>query len=306
MAVKLAFSTVACPDWTLAEVLEQAKQMGYEGVELRTLGTGSSALASDPALAQPQKVRRLLDDSGVAPVCLSTSVALHHRDSADAQRADQQALAYLDLASQIGCPQLRVFGYKVRPGQNRQAVIQQIAQRAKPLVDRAAEQGVRLLFENAGSFNRAKEWWWLFNLIDHPMIGMCWNVANAAAAGEPPSVSVPCLNTRIHLAKVKDTHIGEGSGFVGLGSGTVGVQEFVKRLLGVGFDGFITFEWDRLWLPSLAPAQEVLPEAHKRLAGWLEDIGKAAKGFTDAEPMNKALKKLLEAASKRADQPASV
>ena len=48
-----------------------------------------------------------------------------------------------------------------------------------------------LLIENAGGFATAKQWWWLLNLVDHPRVGLVWNAANAAAAGEPASVSVP-------------------------------------------------------------------------------------------------------------------
>ncbi len=297
--MKLAFSTVACPDWTLDQVVDQASALGYDGVELRTLGPGGSGLSCDPALSDPAKVRSAFERAGVEPVCLSTSAALHHRDSTTIHRVRRQLLEDMKTAAQIGCAQVRVFGNQVQAGRDRQAAIQHISTVVLPLLDTAAEVGVQLLFENAGSFNRAKEWWWLFNLVDHPMLGLCWNVANAAAAGEPPSVSVPCLNSRIRLGKVKDTHVGEGSGFVPLGDGTVGVEQFIKRLAGIGFDGFVTVEWDRVWLPALAPAEEYLPDALKRLRGWLEAIdGSKAKGFSDSAPMNKELKKILDAAAK--------
>ena len=302
MAIKLAFSTVACPQWTTQEVVERAREMGYAGVELRTFGPGGGELASDPALADPAKMRDLFVQAEIEPVCLSTSVALDHRDSPARSSARQQVLDSLALASAIGCSAVRVFGYEVAPGVNRRAVIQNIVDQAAPLVEAASDLGVQILFENAGSFNHAKEWWWLFNILDHPLMGMCWNVANAAAAGEPPSVSVPCLNSRIRLAKGKDTRLGEGSGFVPLGEGTVGVEQYVKRLAGIGYDGFISVEWDRMWLPSLAPPEEYLPDAIGRIQVWLDQIADTGKkGFSDAAPMNKELKKLLEEAKKKAD-----
>jgi len=299
MAIKLAFSTVACPDWPSAQVVEKAAEMGYDGIELRTLGPGSSGLACDPALGDGTKLRRQFEDGGLTPVCLSTSVALHHTDATAAHRARSEVASCLELAAEIGCPHIRVFGNEVEPGRNRLSVIQHIAKQTLPLLDTAAALGVGIMFENAGSFNKAKEWWWLFNQVDHPMLGMCWNAANAAAAGERADVSVPVLNSRIRLAKVKDTRVGEGSGFVPLGEGTVGIESFVNRLLGIGYDGFITVEWDRLWLPSLGPADEFLPEALKRLRGWLDAAGEIGKkGYSDASPMNKELKKLLDGAQK--------
>ncbi|MEE9211885.1 MAG: sugar phosphate isomerase/epimerase family protein [Phycisphaeraceae bacterium] len=284
MAIKLAFSTVACPEWTLEQVAERARQMGYDGVELRTLGSGSSDLACEPALTQTTKIHDLFKAVGVEPVCLSTSTALHHRNSTAAKDACFQISRDLDTAAEIGCRFVRIFGNEVSPGEARNAVIQRIAERLGPLGDKAGQVGVQLLLENAGSFCGAKEWWWLLNLVNHPMIGLSWNVANAAAIGEPAAVSVPMLHSRIGLAKVKDLHVGEGSGYVPLGEGTVGIEPFIKRLLGVGYDGYVSVEWDRLWLASLTPADQYLPDAQQRLKGWLETITEAGeKGRKAAE-----------------------
>ena len=272
MSIKLAFSTVACPDWPMEKVVEQAKQIGYEGVEIRTLGAGGSGLASDPALSTVTKTAALFEKAGIKPVCLSTSLAMHYRQRTPAHRAAIQLGQDLELAAALGCRYVRIFGNEVEPGQNRRTVIQRIASRVKVLADQAAHHGVQILFENAGSFNHAKEWWWLLNILDHPMVGLCWNVANAAAAGESPIVSVPNLHSRIRLAKVKDISVGEGAGFVSLGDGTVGIELFIKRLLGVGFDGFVSVEWDRLWLPTLASPEQYLPDAYQRLRGWIEAI----------------------------------
>ena len=72
MAIKLAYSTVACPDWTLEQAAQRAKEFGYDGIELRTLGPGSSLLASDPALSEPHKVKAILNEAGIAATCIST------------------------------------------------------------------------------------------------------------------------------------------------------------------------------------------------------------------------------------------
>lgn len=285
MPIKLAFSTVACPDWTLEKVVEQAKAMGYDAVELRTLGPGGGQLASDPALTDPLKAAELFKSVGVEAACLSTSIALHDTDQTKARDAHWQAVQAIETAARIGCRAVRLFGYEVEAGQDRRQVIQRIAERARPLADKAGELGVELLFENAGGLSVAKDWWWLLEVLGHPMAGLCWNVANAAAAGESPAVSVPTLNSRIRIVKVKDTVIGAGSGFVPLGEGTVGIAQCVRRLLGQGFGGTISVEWDRLWLPSLAPAEEYLPDAHQRLKGWIDA---AAQAMEDARPKAKA------------------
>jgi sugar phosphate isomerase/epimerase len=274
MPLKIAFSTVACPDWTLDQVAAKAKEFGFDGVELRTLGPGSDKLASDPALSTPHKVKHVLEDAGVEPVCLSTSLALHHHDETSIKSVRVQIARMLEEAGEMGCRSLRVFGNAVKPApmfgaETSRTVLMRMAENTRPLLDKAGEAGVQLLFENAGSFCAAKHWWWMLNLLEHPMAGLSWNPANAAAIGESSMVSVPMLNYRIKLAKLKDIVIGTGAGWVQLGEGNVGVQAYIQRLLGVGYDGYLSIEWDRLWFPTLAPADEYLPEAIKRVKEWL-------------------------------------
>ena len=281
MAMKLAFSTVACPDWTIEKTVQQAAEMGYDGVELRTLGPGGTGLASDPAQGNPSTTKKLFEQHSLEPVCLSTSIALHHREGSQVKQSQWEARHSLELAASLGCRFVRVFAHEPGTGRSRADAIKRIAEHTAALTDRCTQLGVQLLIENAGSFAIGKELWWLLNVVDHPMIGLCWNVANAAAAGEPAGVSVPMLNSRIRLAKIKDTRVGEGSGFVPLGEGTVGIEPFIKRLMGVGYTGYLTVEWDRLWLSSLAPAEEYLPDAHQRAKAWLDAVNEAEeKGRT--------------------------
>lgn len=275
MPIPFAFSTVACPDWSIEKVAEQAKSMGYEGVELRTLGGGSTKLASDPALSDPAKIRDILAASGIKPVCLSTSSSLHDRDAGASKASYYEINKHLEMAAAIGAPMVRIFGQKVSPNEHRNGVLERIASRIPPLAEKAGELGIELLFENAGSFAMAKEWWWLLNMINHPMVGISWNLANAAAADPHErggGMAVTMLNSRIKLVKVKDTKIGQGIGFTALGDGDCNIPLFLKKLRGIGYEGFISVEWDRLWLPSLAPAEEYLPDALARLKKWMAEI----------------------------------
>lgn len=300
MPIKLAISTVSCPDWPLEEAAKRAVEMGYHGLELRTLGHGDARLASDPALTTPAKTRDILKAFGVECVGLSTSISLHHRASSPQRDAAYAAQQAVELAAEIGAPGVRLFAYDVDPGVTRQSVMLQIAQQVKPIADHAADRGVQVWFENAGSFTRAKEWWWLFNLFDHPMVGMVWNVATAAAAGEPPAVSVPTLGSRIRLAKVKDLEVGVGAGYTRLGEGSVGVDKFIRRLLGIGFDGYVSVEHDRLWLPALEDAADYLPDAASKLKAWIADASAAIEQADAAAKKAAAKVKLTPAAPVRA------
>ncbi|MEX2215601.1 MAG: sugar phosphate isomerase/epimerase family protein [Phycisphaeraceae bacterium] len=300
MPIEFAFSTVACPDWTIDQVAANAKAYGYDSVELRTLGEGGTKLASDPALSDTAKVRQVFANAGVKVACLSTSLAFHDRATGADKAAFFQAGKYLDMAAEMGAPAVRFFGLKVMPGENRNVVLRRIAQRVAPIAEKAMELGVEILFENAGSFCTAKEWWWLLNMINHPMVGMLWNIANAAGADpfeRGGGMAVTMLNSKIRMFKIKDTKFGEGTGFVPLGEGDCDIPLLMKKLRGIGFEGTVSVEWDRVWLPALAPAEEYLPDALERLKKWMAGIDELmAAGRKDAEKIagKKAPKSMAE------------
>lgn len=281
----LAFSTTACPDWDIDRVLTAACDCGYQGVELRTLGPDSNRIASDPTSAgDPESIRAKFDKAGIKISCLATSVALHFRDEFERQSAMKAAKQYVDLAKKLGCPRIRTFGFQIYPGEFKAKALRRIADRYRQLGEYTEEFEVEILIENAGTFARSKELWMLMKDIDHPLIGVAWNVANAAAVGESPSVSVNVLNSQIRYAKVKDTEVGAGTGFVPLGEGTVQVERFVELLRGIGYEDFICFEWDKAWLPSLADADDVLPIATETLREWMRTkVDKKGKPLSKRE-----------------------
>ncbi len=278
MAVKLAMSTLGCPDWSIDQVAQAARQWGYEGVDLRTLGTGDQGdekLASDPVTVGAEKMREVLDAAGLAVACLSTSVALHHRHPLAADRAMAQAHEAIELAATMRCPWVRVYGYEIEPGESRDQGQHRIADRARALTQYAAPKGVGLLLENAGNLATARDWWTIMDLIDQSNVGLSWNQQVAALAGEGPGVSVPMLHGLIRLAKFKDMVVEPKLEFVMLGDGQMRVHELLQRLMGVGFDGWAVVEWDKLWLSELMSGELYLPEAGKRVKDWIQAISKA-------------------------------
>ncbi|MCL4195858.1 MAG: sugar phosphate isomerase/epimerase [Phycisphaerales bacterium] len=265
----LSFSTVACPGWSIERVIAAAGEYGYQGVELRTFGAGSTQLASDPALSDPDKIRHQFERAGVKMSCLATSAALHYRSRKEAAAALSSAKSFVEMAAALGCPRIRTFGYMIYPGEMPPAALRRIAGRYLELAEYAEESGVEIVIENAGSFARSRELWNLTNYVDHPLVGVCWNVAYAATVGERPGLSVTTLNSRIRYAKVKDTEVGQGTGYCALGEGTVEVERFVELMRGIGYEGWICFEWDKLWLPALAEPEETLPKARQTLHEWM-------------------------------------
>jgi sugar phosphate isomerase/epimerase len=269
MPIRTAFSTVACPKWDFDTVASRAKEYGYEGVEIRGFLNESILTASNVFLTDPAKLKSLFNYHGIQVACLASSIAMTGNKRRD-KRLAEDCKRFIDTAAQVDCSIVKIFDTEVHPGQSRASAGIAFGDWLLPLGDYAAQRDITLAVENTLSFRSAKELWLILDRISHPSIAVCWDLFNASQIGEPPSVSVPVLNSKIQYVQVKDATIGAlGASYCKLGEGDVPVAQFIRRLLGIGYDGWITFEWEKAWLPNIAEPEEVLPDAAKKLQDWI-------------------------------------
>jgi sugar phosphate isomerase/epimerase len=267
-AMHFAFSTLACPKWDFETVAARAKEYGYDGVEIRGFLNESILTASNVFLTDPKKLKGIFRDAGVSIACLASSIAVTGKSKADRILAED-CRRFIDTAAELNSPMVKVFDTTVRPGQNRSSAGIALGDWLAPLGDYAAERNVCIAVENALSFKASKELWMVLERVCHPSIACCWDVFNAALIGESPFVSVPTLNSRIQYTQVKDARIGPlGATYCKLGEGDVQVKNFLTRLRGIGYDGWVTLEWEKAWLPGIAEPEEILPDSITKLREW--------------------------------------
>ena len=107
--MKFSFSTLACPDYTWADIYSMAKDLGFDGIEVRGLGNdifdASKNMPFSPRLlpATKQKLRALR----LTIPCLSSGCCL--RDGATVETV-AEVRAYIEAAESIGTPYVRVLG----------------------------------------------------------------------------------------------------------------------------------------------------------------------------------------------------
>lgn len=278
---KPAFSTVACPEWTLKQVAERAIANGFEAVELRTFGDASTRLACDPSLTSDNKVRSMFMERGVEVLCLGTSVAFDAPIfppvmgvfCQSAERSIREGKRAVDLAVRLECPYVRVFGFEYQAREPRPAALKRIGDRLSAVLDHADKSGVRIVIENGGSFPTSAELCELMDRVQHPLLGVSYSLATGHAAGEPPESAVGALGDRLWVARIKDARAGRPAF---LGEGEVPCSRFAAALVQSEFDGPLVFEWDRAWIPGLAPAEDAIRTAAVAMYSWLG--GKTSSG----------------------------
>src|SRR5215470_718598 len=132
--MKISFSSLACPSWTLDQVVEIAAKSAYEGIELRFLEAEDS-LWKLPRFqgAALQEAKRMIADRGLLVTCVGTSCRFHSPDLQERSSWVEERLRMAELAAALGAPGIRVFGDKVQSGETRESTRNWIAEGVRQL-----------------------------------------------------------------------------------------------------------------------------------------------------------------------------
>jgi sugar phosphate isomerase/epimerase len=225
--MKLSFSTLACPDWTMQQIIAIAAAAHYDGIELRFVENEDS-LWKLPAFrgCELTATKRVLSDHGLAISCVDTSCRFHSPDAQERARWVEEGERMADLAASLQAPGIRVFGEAIQPGADLVSTRRWIADSIRELSDRTSASGVEVWLETHGDF--------------------------ASAAVQ--------LGARIRHVHLKDFY----KRAVGLTPTLAGDGEFplleVRAAIGqIKYGGFVSFEWEKKWHPEIADAEIALP-----------------------------------------------
>ncbi|MGH2929562.1 MAG: sugar phosphate isomerase/epimerase family protein, partial [Solirubrobacteraceae bacterium] len=101
-AMRLAFTTLGCPEWSLERVVEAVREYGYDGVELRLVD--GEVLPPDPPAGIRQRLRTAL--RGVAVAAVDTSLRMAQAEDG----WEEDLRGYCEVAHELGSDLVRVFG----------------------------------------------------------------------------------------------------------------------------------------------------------------------------------------------------
>jgi sugar phosphate isomerase/epimerase len=261
MPPRIAFSTLAFPDATLAAAASLGRRWGYAGIELRLID-GELIDPSMPAVRRAQ-VRRTL--TGLPVVAVDSSIRLTSDDPGPELRR------FLELASDWEAPLVRVFGGALGPAPQREQQLRAAARVLEEAVPLAARLGVAIGVETHDDFSASSVVAELLDLVPAEQVGAVWDSHHPHRMGETPAEVYANLNPRILLAQVKDarrTADGEWQ-LVLLGAGEVPVAEMVGLLRAAGYPHWISVEWEKRWHPEIEEPELALPQHLDLLTGWL-------------------------------------
>lgn len=260
--MKLSFSTLACPDWTLPQIIAIASTAGYDGVELRFVENEDS-LWKLPVFRGKElaAAKRAFSDHGLTISCLDTSCRFHSPDADERARWLTEGERMADLAAALGAPGMRVFGDTIQPGADRASTRSWIADSIRTLAENTGPKGIEVWLETHGDFATGSETAAILAEAGCAQTGAIWDPANCfLESGERPQEGAARLGAsirHIHIKDLRQNH--DGWKPVLTGDGDFPLPEVRTALRQLGYDRFVSFEWEKKWHPDIADATVALP-----------------------------------------------
>jgi sugar phosphate isomerase/epimerase len=248
----VGFSTLGCPSWEWAKILDFAKAHDFSAFELRGL-LGTMDLPARPEF-QPDRIaqsKRDVASKNLKIACVSSSSELHHADPEKRRQQIADAKRFIDLAASLGAPNVRVFGNKIEGP--REQVLARVASGLRELGTYSGGRGVTVLIESHGDFTDSPTLSEILTRADSPSVGLLWDAHHTFVDGkEDPQFTVQKLGRYIRHTHLKDSvPAGDGRRYILTGRGDVPVRKQIGVLAATGYTGCYTFEWEKVWHPEL-------------------------------------------------------
>lgn len=245
--MKVCFSTLGCPEWSFSDIVSVASDLGYNGIEIRGILNELYAPAMEPfSKDHLDKTKKTLERLSLEIPCLTSACNLNLE--ADVEKAK----AYVDIASAIGTPYIRLLG-DLSPAPSGDVSLKAIAAHLEEIADYAKDKNVMPLIETNGFFAKTKSLGAMLKSFDYPNVGILFDIHHPYRFfGEEPAYTIDNLGPFIKHVHIKDSVMdGKNVHYKMVGEGDLPVAKTIKLLQKAGYEGHYSLEWVKRWDLSL-------------------------------------------------------
>ena len=246
MGIKIGYSTLACPDWTLEEAFERGSSYGYDALELGMIkGEFVTVRGISENLSQ---LKALSDTSGCRMMAIGSMVQLARDEPEERVAAVAEARSLLELGGELGIDFVRVFAGWLSSNPSTDWRLDVVTQGLEQLIDTAVSTDVKLALETHDVFSSSANVRRVLERMQSPCVVALWDVLHPCKVDETPHDVCTSLDGRIGYAHVKDAYrSGDAEGWtpVSMGQGDVPVKEAVQLLYHGSFDGYYVVEYEK-------------------------------------------------------------
>ncbi|MCI1268388.1 MAG: AMP-binding protein [Ruminococcus sp.] len=267
--MKISFSTLACPNFSWTDIYSMAKDFGFDGIEIRGLGSDIFSVKAQPFTeSQLPKTVAKLQSLGLEIPCLSSGACLKFSDSFD--DAFNEVTQYAQLAQKINTPFIRILA-DLEPMPSGEVDDSVIVEELKKLAVIGEKYNVTLLVETNGVYCDTKRLKNVLDSVSSRKVAALWDMHHPYRfAGETPAQTVENLGEYIKYVHIKDSVMnGDTVEYKMMGEGDMPVSDMLAALNSISYNGYISLEWVKRWSDKLCDAGVVVPHFANFMSGFI-------------------------------------
>lgn len=241
--MKYSFMSFSCPELSLDDMIDQAVKLGFDGIEPRINPNHKHGV--DPSLdaAGRTAVKETMAKSPIEMCCVATSCK--YADPAEYRGMIDDTAAAIDLAADVGCSRIRVFGGVIPDGISREKAIDQVAEALKSVAGQAEKRGVDVCMETHDHWCDPAHVAAVLKKVDSPAVVANWDIMHPVRIAKVSmDHAFETLKPWIRHLHIHDGQMMEDGGkMLPIGEGVVDHKRALELLATIDYDGFISGEW---------------------------------------------------------------
>ena len=258
--MKLAFSTLGCPDWDLNMVISKAAEFGFDGIELRGILKELDIARLPEFSTGAKETLAQFEDAGLEIACFSSSVMMSNSGSAIKTESLDEIKRYADLCDSFNTNCIRIFGGKIG-GMSWEEAIADAANNLEKMTGIIKNSNIKIVVETHDDWMKGENFRKLMKIVNSEKVGILWDVNHPFMfIREKPEKSWQEMGDWVHHTHWKDSYVDENSehGFLPclMGDGILPHQEIFDVLKAGGYSGYLSLEWEKRWHPDI-PGPEI-------------------------------------------------
>lgn len=258
--MKLCISTLACPAWTLQQIVDFCASAGVQGIDFRGVASEIDITRLPQFTTDIVQTLQMMGEKNLVMPCLNLSTALVTPDEARWTNFLEETQRYAQLAEQSRTKYLRIFGGTIPKELTREQGRELAIRHLRQLIKIAKPRGAMLLLETHDDWSTSDEILEILGSFSSDEVGVLWDFEHSHKKGESLRHTAQQLKRFIRHTHVKDYAGDERHTPTLLGEGVLPLAECVEVLKEIDYHGWYCLEAEKRWRAETPEPEISIPQ----------------------------------------------
>ncbi|HOK05160.1 MAG TPA: sugar phosphate isomerase/epimerase family protein [Victivallales bacterium] len=263
--MKLSFTTLACPNWTLDKITEAAIKFGYDAIDFRGYTGQIRIFELKEFNDKLDETKEKIKSCGLSVSAFSSSVNACPENEEVKNNFISEIKAYTRLCDVFDTKFIRIFGGKLG-NRSRLEALKDAKKFLSEIAKIAEDNNIEIVIETHDDWTSSDNLLKLIEVAASPYINALWDIHHPYRfCSESPAETWNKIGKYVKYThwkdskKIKSTDGKDSFKLCLCGEGDIPFAEILTVLKLGGYDGYLTFEWEKQWHPEIEEPEIALP-----------------------------------------------